>query len=173
MKESEVLFLPPPHEVHIESSPPIWHETWQSLAKNKAASMGLCVLITMILMAIIAPYFSHYTYYETHLPLKNLAPCKRFWFGTDELGRDIFIRIWWGARVSLFVGISAAILDMIVGVFYGALAGFSRREKRRVDDAPCRYFLFTPPSSYRDYFNGVYGPWHFNHYCGDDHHRLD
>ncbi len=74
-------------------------------------------------MAAIGPLLTSYTYYETHLPLKNQLPSLQFWFGTDELGRDIFTRIWWGARISLFVGITAATIDLIIGVIYGSIAG--------------------------------------------------
>jgi oligopeptide transport system permease protein len=77
----------------------------------------------LFLMALIGPMISPYTYYENHLPFKNLAPSWEFWFGTDELGRDIFTRIWWGARISLFVGTMAAVIDLIVGIIYGSIAG--------------------------------------------------
>jgi oligopeptide transport system permease protein len=73
-------------------------------------------------MSILGPWISPYNYYETHLSLKNTPPCREFWFGTDELGRDLFTRIWWGARISLFVGIAASLIDLAIGVFYGALA---------------------------------------------------
>ena len=53
----------------------------------------------------------------------TLPPSALFWFGTDELGRDLFTRIWLGARISLFVGITAAFIDMAIGVFFGAFAG--------------------------------------------------
>ena len=79
----------------------------------------LCVLITL---AIVGPMLTDYTYYETHLHLKNTPPTGKFWFGTDELGRDLFTRIWWGARISLFVGITAAVIDVAIGIFYGAFA---------------------------------------------------
>ncbi len=100
-----------------------WLEGWRRLCQNRPALIGLITLSILIFCAIVMPYFSSHTYYETHLPLKNMAPSKQFWFGTDELGRDLFTRIWWGARISLFVGISAAIIDMCIGVFYGAFAG--------------------------------------------------
>ena len=74
-------------------------------------------------MALVGPLLTPYTYYETHLSVKNSPPCAAFWFGSDELGRDLFTRIWWGARISLFVGITAAIIDLIVGVIYGSIAG--------------------------------------------------
>ena len=84
---------------------------------------GLWLLAFLIVMALIGPLLTHYPYYETHLPLKNTPPCAQFWFGTDELGRDLFTRIWWGARISLFVGITAAVIDLILGIIYGSIAG--------------------------------------------------
>lgn len=107
-------------------SPPssYWKDAWQRLWANRVAVVGLFSLTLLMVMAIIGPFLTPYTYYETHLPLKNLPPSAQFWFGTDELGRDIFTRIWWGARISLFVGISASLIDLIIGVCYGGLAGF-------------------------------------------------
>ena len=85
--------------------------------------LALCMLGILFVMALFGPLLSRYTYYETHLPFKNLPPSWEFWFGTDELGRDIFTRIWWGARISLFVGTTAAVIDLIVGIIYGSIAG--------------------------------------------------
>lgn len=99
-----------------------WQESWQRLKRNKVAMAGLGILLLLLLFAVIFPFLTPYTYYETHLHLKNLSPCKEFWFGTDELGRDLFTRIWWGARISLFVGIAASFIDLVIGVFYGSLA---------------------------------------------------
>jgi len=84
---------------------------------------GLWMLAFLLIMALIGPLLTSYPYYETHLPLKNTPPGLQFWFGTDELGRDLFTRIWWGARISLFVGITAAVIDLILGVIYGSIAG--------------------------------------------------
>jgi oligopeptide transport system permease protein len=108
---------------HFSSTLSYWEDAWVRLKTNKLALCGLFFLGLLIIMSIFGPMMSSYTYYETHLHQKNLKPCKLFWFGTDELGRDLFTRIWWGARISLFVGISAAVIDMIIGVFYGAIAG--------------------------------------------------
>jgi len=125
MKESEVLIATPPpfSEALPEKGISYWKDAWMRLRANRPAIFGLTVLVIMISSAIIVPFFSPHTYYETHLALKNNAPCASFWFGTDELGRDLFTRIWWGARISLFVGITAAVIDMAIGVFYGAFAG--------------------------------------------------
>ena len=84
---------------------------------------GFYTLLLLLLFAAIGPLLTRYTYYETHLHLKNQPPSWQFWFGTDELGRDLFTRLWWGARISLFVGI-APLIDLVLGVFYGALAGY-------------------------------------------------
>ncbi len=100
-----------------------WVKSWQRLLTQKRVMIALTILGVLFIMAAIGPLLTTYTYYETHLPLKNHLPSWQFWFGTDELGRDIFTRIWWGARISLFVGISAATIDLIIGVIYGSIAG--------------------------------------------------
>lgn len=100
-----------------------WQDAWGRLKQNKSAMFGLVSLTFLILMAILGPLISSYTYYETQLSLKNSAPSTTFWFGTDELGRDLFTRCWWGARISLFVGLTASIIDLIIGVLFGASAG--------------------------------------------------
>ncbi len=100
-----------------------WEDAWLRLKQNKAAMFGLITLSILLFMAIIGPWISSYTYYETQLSLKNTPPCGTFWFGTDELGRDLFTRCWWGARISLFVGITASFIDLIFGVLFGAVAG--------------------------------------------------
>jgi len=99
-----------------------WSESWQRLKSNKMAMFGLITLSCLMFMAIIGPFITPYTYYETHLHLKNQSPSSQFWFGTDELGRDLFTRVWWGARISLLVGIVASLVDLIMGIFYGSLA---------------------------------------------------
>jgi oligopeptide transport system permease protein len=101
-----------------------WKDAWKRLCRNRLALTGLWSLVILICLAIIGPFLTPYTYYETHLHLKNQPPSLEFWFGTDELGRDLFTRIWWGARISLFVGISASLVDLLIGVCYGGLAGF-------------------------------------------------
>lgn len=105
-----------------------WVKSWNRLLSQKRVMVALCVLGFLFLMAAVGPFLTPYTYYETHLPLKNLPPSTQFWFGTDELGRDIFTRIWWGARISLFVGVTAAVIDLIVGVIYGSIAGLWGRK---------------------------------------------
>ena len=89
------------------------------------ARFPIIILSIFVLLAIFVPLFSSYSYAQIQLSLKNTPPCSQFWFGTDELGRDLFTRVWWGARISLFVGVSAATIDMIIGVLFGAIAGYA------------------------------------------------
>jgi oligopeptide transport system permease protein len=81
-------------------------------------------LLFLFAFALLAPLFSPYSYSDIHLELKNMAPSAAFWFGTDELGRDLFTRVSWGTRISLFVGITAASIDMAIGVLWGATAAY-------------------------------------------------
>jgi oligopeptide transport system permease protein len=87
--------------------------------------MGLLLFLCIFLFAIVGPWLSGYSYDEIHLDLANHPPGPRFWFGSDDLGRDLFTRVCFGARISLFVGISAAFIDMGIGILWGALAGFA------------------------------------------------
>lgn len=100
-----------------------WEDSYCRLKKNKLAMLGLSTLLALIILSIIIPIFSTHKYYEANLPMKNLSPSIESPFGTDELGRSMFVRIWIGTRISLLIGISAALIDMIIGVLYGGLAG--------------------------------------------------
>lgn len=92
--------------------------------KNKRAVFGLIVLVIVVLMAILGPVFSPFSYEEQNIALRNAAPTAHHIFGTDKMGRDIFVRILYGARISLGVGIVAAIVNLILGTLYGGIAGY-------------------------------------------------
>jgi oligopeptide transport system permease protein len=83
---------------------------------------GAFLLFAIILLALFAPFFSPYTYYSLDFAVKNQSPSWGHWFGTDDLGRDVFTRVCYGARISLLVGVSAASIDMVVGVIWGGVA---------------------------------------------------
>ncbi|MGE3953746.1 MAG: ABC transporter permease [Parachlamydiales bacterium] len=102
-----------------------WADVWHRFRGHKPAIVSLCALLLLMLFALFAPLFSSYTFYETHLELNNLSPCKMFWFGSDDLGRDMFVRIWTGARISLFIGVTAAGIDLILGVLWGGTAALA------------------------------------------------
>ena len=92
--------------------------------KNKRAVFGMIVLVIVVLMAILGPVFSPFSYEEQNIALRNAAPTAQHIFGTDKMGRDIFVRILYGARISLGVGIVAAIVNLILGTLYGGIAGY-------------------------------------------------
>ncbi|MFC7686015.1 ABC transporter permease [Ureibacillus sp. GCM10028918] len=101
-----------------------WKEVILRFSQNKLAIFGVIALIIVTLLAIFVPVFSPYSYRE-QLGIYNAAPSAAHWFGTDDLGRDIFVRVWQGARISLFIGITAAVIDLIIGVFWGSISGLA------------------------------------------------
>lgn len=111
-------------DVLAAKSVSFWKEVFLRFSQNKLAIIGLIILITIALMAIFAPVFSSYKYSD-QLGVYNAPPSKEFWFGTDDLGRDIFVRIWEGARISLFIGIAAALIDLVIGVLWGSISGLA------------------------------------------------
>lgn len=87
---------------------------------------GITLLALFMCAALVCPMISPFAYDELHVRSANLAPSQEFWFGTDELGRDLFTRVWIGARISLLVGVAAALLDLCIGITWGCVAAFSR-----------------------------------------------
>lgn len=139
MDPSDPLFFEPltarePSET-LHLSPPYWTDVWRRFKKNKAAFCGLILLILLFVMAVAGPWMTDKTYYDTNLVEKNLPPSLKYWFGTDDLGRDMFTRTWHGARISLFVGITAATVDLLIGVIWGGVAALS---SRRIDEVMMR-----------------------------------
>jgi len=102
-----------------------WNRSWSYFKTKRIAVASTGILITLITLAAVIPFLSPYTYYDIDLAIKNQAPNSTHWFGTDDLGRDIFTRIWYGARISLFVGISAALIDLVIGMLWGGIAGLA------------------------------------------------
>lgn len=101
-----------------------FQDVWFQFKKNKLALVSLIFIIIMVLSAIFFPIFSRYTYAEQNLQNPNALPSLEHWFGTDKFGRDIFIRIMYGARISLAVGFAAAAINLVVGIIWGGLCGF-------------------------------------------------
>jgi oligopeptide transport system permease protein len=114
----------------------LWVDARRRLFRNKAAVAGIVILALIAVMAVFAPYLSPYRFDTIDYNLISCAPswwpgdapgCRAggaHWFGTDAVGRDLFVRILYGARVSLAVGLVATLVSLIIGVLYGAVAGF-------------------------------------------------
>ena len=113
-------------EVEKISKPSLsfWKDVFYRFRKNKLALVGVVLLILLIIMAIFGPYMTGYDYATNDLVNKNQLPSSDHWFGTDDLGRDVFTRTWEGARISIFIGIAAALIDLTIGVFWGGIAGY-------------------------------------------------
>jgi len=91
---------------------------------SKRIFIGSSLLLFLIFVALYGHFFSPYTYDETHLSEKNMAPTWDHIMGTDDLGRDVFTRVCVGLSLSLSIGLLAAVLDVIIGVTWGAISGY-------------------------------------------------
>ncbi|MGI8348666.1 ABC transporter permease [Niallia circulans] len=101
-----------------------WKDVFTRFKKNKLAVFGLVLLILLIVMSLIGPLLTPYNYYENDYTKTNQPPSAEHYFGTDDLGRDMFARIWYGAKISLFIGVAAALIDLVIGVIWGGIAGY-------------------------------------------------
>src|SRR5688572_27503957 len=109
----------------------LWGDAWKRLLKNRLAVLGLVVLAVMFFLVTVGPpIFTGLTgYIADSFPadgnlLKSFPPSWQHPMGTDEAGRDIFARVLQGGRISLAVGVISTIVSLIVGVSYGAVAGY-------------------------------------------------
>lgn len=130
-----------------------WQDAWIRLKKNKAAIISLSVILILVLLALFGPMLSGRDAYEQKISQAKLPPKvtglewagfdgmatlggrdidfyeqkkveENYWFGTDYLGRDLWSRIWEGTRISLFIGLMAAIIDTVFGVAYGGISAY-------------------------------------------------
>ncbi len=99
-------------------------EMWDSLRENTAAIVGLCIIVFLVIIAALGPLIMPYDPNSSDMTKSFLTPSVQHWFGTDQLGRDIFSRIIAGARISLTVGLSAVIISLSVGVLLGSISGY-------------------------------------------------
>lgn len=134
----------------------LWIDARARLLKNRAAVVSVVILTVITLLAIFAPLLSPYPFDKLNFNLVSCSPdwwpdkmvlCNAggaHWFGTDALGRDLFVRVLYGARVSLAVGMAATLVSLVIGVAYGAVAGFFGG---RIDELMMRFvdILYSLP----------------------------
>ena len=130
-----------------------WRDAWIRLRKNKGALIGLFIILLIIFLAIFGPFMNSHGVDDQDLHRANIPPRiqglenipflpfdgvdirginkyeekgvdEYFWFGTDELGRDYWTRIWEGTRISLYIAFLATTIDLMIGVIYGSVSGF-------------------------------------------------
>jgi len=97
---------------------------WPRLARNRFAVAGAIVVLLMLAVALLAPVIVHYSPNEINAWAVLEPPSLKHWFGTDDLGRDVFSRIIYGARISLLVGFVAAGIAVLIGTILGVVSGF-------------------------------------------------
>lgn len=113
-------------EEEIRATSP-WKDTVRQLRKNKFALIGFIIIITFILVGLFAPLLTPYGYEQQVLQDRLKPPSAEHWLGTDDVGRDIFTRIAYGARISLQVGFFAVTGALIFGTLFGLIAGYFGR----------------------------------------------
>lgn len=101
-----------------------WQDAWRRLKKNKVAMVGLSIIILYIIMAVIGPYMRPFDFKSTDPSNCDQLPGALHWFGTDTLGRDLWVRLWMGARVSLTIGFLVTIINQAVGIIIGGVSGY-------------------------------------------------
>ncbi|MFC4620117.1 oligopeptide ABC transporter permease [Camelliibacillus cellulosilyticus] len=127
-------------------------DAFRRLRKNKAAIFGAIVIAIIVIMALIGPLMNKYGVNGQDLTRSSMPPRvsflanihwlpfdgqnngvdaykshgvkENFWFGTDKLGRDLWTRLWMGTRISLFIGVVAAVVDLVIGIAYGGISGY-------------------------------------------------
>ena len=99
-------------------------DAWDRFRRNPLALGGLIFLIIMIVLAIVVPEVSPYQFDSQDLANRNALPSFQHLFGTDKLGRDIFVRVMYGARVSLSIGFATAAINLVIGILYGGISGY-------------------------------------------------
>lgn len=110
--------------VYKEKRQSLWLDTWQRLRKNKAAFLGLMILLFLVLVAIFADVIAPFSFSSQNLNATFVMPNATHWFGTDNFGRDIFSRIVYGSRISLQIGFIAVGIALFLGGFIGAISGY-------------------------------------------------
>jgi oligopeptide transport system permease protein len=101
-----------------------WQDVFRRLRNNKVSMISLGAIVFIFLLAIFGPMFISYSYSDQIRGAESLGPSWKHIMGTDHLGRDMFVRILYGARVSLSVGVFATIVNWTIGVIYGGIAGY-------------------------------------------------
>jgi oligopeptide transport system permease protein len=105
----------------------LWQDAISRLRHNRAAVASGVVLALIVLAAIVVPWISPYNYYTPQWALLDLPPTLHggHIFGTDDLGRDLLVRVMWGCRISLMIGVVASVVSVVIGVLWGAVAGYA------------------------------------------------
>jgi oligopeptide transport system permease protein len=108
-----------------EQGTSLWQDAWLRLRRNRMAVFGLSVLVLFAVIAVLTPWIAPYDYAQQNLELGATPPSAAHWLGTDIFGRDLLTQIMYGGRVSLAVGFVATGVALLIGVIWGAIAGYA------------------------------------------------
>jgi len=108
-----------------EAGTSLWQDAWVRLRRNRLAVFGLVVMVFLILLALFTPWVAPYAYDAQDLDLGATPPSAAHWLGTDVFGRDLLTQILYGGRISLAVGFVATAVALLIGVTWGAIAGYA------------------------------------------------
>jgi len=100
------------------------HRAWNKFRRNRIAMVGAGLVLLFVILALLAPLIATHGPFDTSFTTIRKAPSMAHWLGTDELGRDVFSRLVYGARASLLVGLVSVVIALAVGVPFGLLAGY-------------------------------------------------
>jgi len=112
--------------IDTAEEPPVnlWRDAWHRLKRNKLSIFGLIVIVILAFTAIFGPYLTPYDYLSQDLASRNAVPSLAHFFGTDDLGRDVFSRIVFGTRTAFLVAVIVTFIAVLIGLLLGAVAGF-------------------------------------------------
>jgi oligopeptide transport system permease protein len=110
--------------VRIEKGTSLWRDAWFRLRRNHMAVAGAIILAVIAVACVFGPWISGYGYEEQDLVLGAAPPSAAHWLGTDTFGRDLLTRLLYGGRISLMVGLIATFVALLIGVTWGAVAGY-------------------------------------------------
>ena len=117
--------VPVPGDAFAGSGDAPGRRALRRLLKRRGAMVGLVLVLLFVLMAVFAPWIAPHDPLATSWSEVRKAPSMAFWFGTDELGRDVLSRVVWGARASILAGLVSVSISMLLGVPIGLLAGYA------------------------------------------------
>ncbi|MCZ6490170.1 MAG: ABC transporter permease [Acidobacteria bacterium] len=122
----------------------LWALAWRQMWRSRMVMVCGAVLAVVVVASVLAPWLAPYPYQETNLRLGATPPSLGHWMGTDTLGRDVFSRVLHGGQISLAVGFVGTLVSLVIGVLYGAIAGY---RGGRADEWMMRFvdFLYALP----------------------------
>ncbi|MHB1654550.1 MAG: ABC transporter permease [Desulfitobacteriaceae bacterium] len=112
------------HQTFQRPSTTFWQDSWARLRCHRLGMIGLGIVVLMVVLAVFGPLLTHVSYSDQELANAYAGPSREHLMGTDNLGRDILVRLLYGARISLAVGFVATFISLGIGVIYGTIAGY-------------------------------------------------